>query len=269
MRLTVEKNWSAMWLYTVPAAFLLTLVVIAGSTVNDTSPLKSVVMIVALGAGSFGAFKVAARADVALVFLIMLVWGNISQVLGRFHGIPGIFHLALIAILVATYVMLGWGLNIVVGLAGLLDLGYVAFYAVGAYSYALLATHYDLSFWICLPFAGVMAASAGIILGFPVLRLRGDYLAIVTLGILVFWGTPLFWALTEGFLPTAHVAFLDEIFKSNSAILNALLTVLNERQFHQGTQVFGKGRKMLLISHTEHGIPCNQLTFFHQHKHGP
>ena len=87
-----------------------------------------------------------------------------------------------IAILVATYVMLGWGLNIVVGLAGLLDLGYVAFYAVGAYSYALLATHYDLSFWICLPFAGVMAASAGIILGFPVLRLRGDYLAIVTLG---------------------------------------------------------------------------------------
>ena len=87
-----------------------------------------------------------------------------------------------IAILVVTYVMLGWGLNIVVGLAGLLDLGYVAFYAVGAYSYALLATHYDLSFWICLPFAGLMAATAGIILGFPVLRLRGDYLAIVTLG---------------------------------------------------------------------------------------
>ena len=87
-----------------------------------------------------------------------------------------------IAILVVTYIMLGWGLNIVVGLAGLLDLGYVAFYAVGAYSYALLAQHYDLGFWVCLPFAGVMAASAGIILGFPVLRLRGDYLAIVTLG---------------------------------------------------------------------------------------
>ncbi len=87
-----------------------------------------------------------------------------------------------IAILILTYVMLGWGLNIVVGLAGLLDLGYVAFYAVGAYSYALLATHYGLSFWICLPFAGIMAAFAGILLGFPVLRLRGDYLAIVTLG---------------------------------------------------------------------------------------
>ncbi len=87
-----------------------------------------------------------------------------------------------IAILVLTYVMLGWGLNIVVGLAGLLDLGYVAFYAVGAYSYALLALHFDLGFWTCLPFAGIMAAFAGILLGFPVLRLRGDYLAIVTLG---------------------------------------------------------------------------------------
>jgi branched-chain amino acid transport system permease protein len=83
---------------------------------------------------------------------------------------------------VLIYVMLGWGLNIVVGLAGLLDLGYVAFYAVGAYSYALLATHFGWSFWACLPLAGVFAAAAGVILGFPVLRLRGDYLAIVTLG---------------------------------------------------------------------------------------
>ena len=77
--------------------------------------------------------------------------------------------------------MLGWGLNIVVGLAGLLDLGYVAFYAVGAYSYALLSTTFGLSFWICLPLAGILAAMWGVILGFPVLRLRGDYLAIVTL----------------------------------------------------------------------------------------
>ncbi len=82
---------------------------------------------------------------------------------------------------IMIYVMLGWGLNIVVGLAGLLDLGYVAFYAVGAYSYALLSTTFGLSFWICLPLAGVLAAMWGIILGFPVLRLRGDYLAIVTL----------------------------------------------------------------------------------------
>ena len=83
--------------------------------------------------------------------------------------------------LILTYVMLGWGLNIVVGLAGLLDLGYVAFYAVGAYSYALIATHFGLSFWICLPVAGILAALWGVLLGFPVLRLRGDYLAIVTL----------------------------------------------------------------------------------------
>ncbi len=85
------------------------------------------------------------------------------------------------AILVLTYVMLGWGLNIVVGLAGLLDLGYVAFYAVGAYSYGLLSTSFGLSFWICLPLAGILAAFWGVLLGFPVLRLRGDYLAIVTL----------------------------------------------------------------------------------------
>jgi branched-chain amino acid transport system permease protein len=87
-----------------------------------------------------------------------------------------------LAILIMTYIMLGWGLNIVVGLAGLLDLGYVAFYAVGAYSFALLATHYEfIGFWIALPLAGFLAALWGIILGFPVLRLRGDYLAIVTL----------------------------------------------------------------------------------------
>ena len=82
---------------------------------------------------------------------------------------------------ILIYIMLGWGLNIVVGLAGLLDLGYVAFYAVGAYSYALLAKTFGLSFWMLLPLAGILASFWGIILGFPVLRLRGDYLAIVTL----------------------------------------------------------------------------------------
>ncbi|HZQ12500.1 MAG TPA: high-affinity branched-chain amino acid ABC transporter permease LivM [Pseudolabrys sp.] len=82
---------------------------------------------------------------------------------------------------ILIYVMLGWGLNIVVGLAGLLDLGYVAFYAVGAYSYALLAQNFGFSFIILLPLAGILASFWGILLGFPVLRLRGDYLAIVTL----------------------------------------------------------------------------------------
>ena len=87
-----------------------------------------------------------------------------------------------LATTVLIYVMLGWGLNIVVGLAGLLDLGYVAFYAIGAYSFALLASSFGMGFWECLPIAGALAAIAGVILGFPVLRLRGDYLAIVTLG---------------------------------------------------------------------------------------
>ncbi len=91
---------------------------------------------------------------------------------------------------ILIYVMLAWGLNIVVGLAGLLDLGYVAFYAVGAYTYAIIATYVipatvpalgPWAFWICLPIAGMLAALWGVILGFPVLRLRGDYLAIVTL----------------------------------------------------------------------------------------
>jgi branched-chain amino acid transport system permease protein len=87
------------------------------------------------------------------------------------------------ATLVLIYVMLGWGLNIVVGLAGLLDLGFVAFYAVGAYSYALLSQTFGLSFWVCLPLAGLFAAGFGLVLGFPVLRLRGDYIAIVTMGL--------------------------------------------------------------------------------------
>ncbi len=87
-----------------------------------------------------------------------------------------------ISTLALIYIILGLGLNIVVGYAGLLVLGYAAFYAVGAYTYALLSQFYGWSFWICLPLAGGFAALAGLLLGMPVLRLRGDYLAIVTLG---------------------------------------------------------------------------------------
>ncbi|WP_430739364.1 high-affinity branched-chain amino acid ABC transporter permease LivM [Vandammella animalimorsus] len=87
-----------------------------------------------------------------------------------------------IATLVLIYVMLGLGLNIVVGFAGLLDLGFVGFYAVGAYTYALLFHWAGWSFWQALPLSGAAAALFGYLLGFPVLRLRGDYLAIVTLG---------------------------------------------------------------------------------------
>jgi branched-chain amino acid transport system permease protein len=114
------------------------------------------------------ASRFAGPALLAFALLVPVLWYHNRYVLD-------------LGILVLTYVMLGWGLNVVVGLAGLLDLGYVAFYAVGAYSYALLAEHFGLSFWICLPLAGILAAFWGILLGFPVLRLRGDYLAIVTL----------------------------------------------------------------------------------------
>ena len=106
-----------------------------------------------------------------LLFIAALIWPFTAS-----RGAVDVMTLALI------YVMLGLGLNIVVGFAGLLVLGYAAFYAVGAYTYALLAQHYGLSFWLSLPVAGALAALVGFLLGLPVLRLRGDYLAIVTLG---------------------------------------------------------------------------------------
>jgi branched-chain amino acid transport system permease protein len=126
----------------------------------------------ALRANAVRVFTVAAMALlVAYPFLV----------LGYFGKGGAIKWIDNFAIQILIYMMLGWGLNIVVGLAGLLDLGYVAFYAIGAYAFALLSSHFDLGFWACLPLAGILAAFWGILLGFPVLRLRGDYLAIVTL----------------------------------------------------------------------------------------
>lgn len=87
-----------------------------------------------------------------------------------------------VAINVLLYICLGLGLNVVVGLAGMLDLGYIAFYGVGAYTYALFNTVYGLAFWVCLPLSALSACLAGCIVGYPTLRMRGDYLAIVTLG---------------------------------------------------------------------------------------
>lgn len=97
---------------------------------------------------------------------------------------PQVFNLYQTNIMISCllYIVLGLGLNIVVGLAGLLDLGFVAFYAVGAYAYALCNMHWDIGFWYMLPVGAALGAVCGVILGFPVLRLRGDYLAIVTLG---------------------------------------------------------------------------------------
>ncbi|MCZ7928455.1 MULTISPECIES: high-affinity branched-chain amino acid ABC transporter permease LivM [Agrobacterium] len=114
-----------------------------------------------------------------LALVLLLLYPVIAVQLFGFQG--SLKFVDNFGIQILIYVMLAWGLNIVVGLAGLLDLGYVAFYAVGAYSYALLSSQFGLSFWVLLPVAGILAGFWGIILGFPVLRLRGDYLAIVTL----------------------------------------------------------------------------------------
>ncbi|MBN0986520.1 high-affinity branched-chain amino acid ABC transporter permease LivM [Amphritea pacifica] len=108
---------------------------------------------------------------IAAIIVVMMIW--------PFMVSRGSVDLATLTLI---YIMLGLGLNIVVGLAGLLDLGFVAFYAVGAYTYALLSQYFGMSFWACLPISAGLAATFGFLLGFPVLRLRGDYLAIVTLG---------------------------------------------------------------------------------------
>lgn len=119
------------------------------------------------------------------------VWDSpvVTRTLGAallvvFMGIPWLVSTYQTNILISffLYVMLGIGLNIVVGVAGLLFLGYAAFYAIGAYAYALLNHYFGWGFWTVLPMGGVLAAVAGVLLAFPVLRLRGDYLAIVTLG---------------------------------------------------------------------------------------
>ena len=109
-----------------------------------------------------------------VVLALLIVAAFLVPVFGS-RGAVNVATLALI------YVMLGLSLNIVVGYAGLLDLGHVAFYAVGAYCYAILAQH-GVGFWTTLPLAALLTGTLGLLLGFPVLRLRGDYLAIVTLG---------------------------------------------------------------------------------------
>ncbi|MEA3362002.1 MAG: branched-chain amino acid ABC transporter permease [Thermodesulfobacteriota bacterium] len=111
---------------------------------------------------------------------------------------PQVFDIYQTTIMISAliYVVLGLGLNINVGLAGMLDLGYVAFFGIGAYTFAILNHHFDVGFWMMLPVGGMVGCLFGVILGFPILRLRGDYLAIVTLGfgmilkvVLENWGT--------------------------------------------------------------------------------
>ena len=120
-----------------------------------------------------------------------LVWAGVALVALALAAVPLVLAATVgqawvrVVNLALLYVMLALGLNIVVGFAGLLDLGYIAFYAVGAYLYALLASpHFGLHlpFWITLPLGFLVAAFFGVLLGAPTLKLRGDYLAIVTLG---------------------------------------------------------------------------------------
>ncbi len=132
-----------------------------------------------------------------------------------------------------TFIILGLGLNIVVGLAGLLDLGYVAFYAVGAYAYGLLNYHFGVSFWVALPIGAALGALFGIILGFPVLRLRGDYLAIVTLAfgeiirlIMQNWNEFSFGPSGIANIPRPSVPGIEMSFETNTIFIYFLMIVL-------------------------------------------
>ncbi|QJB58469.1 DUF3382 domain-containing protein [Pseudodesulfovibrio sp. zrk46] len=124
----------------------------------------------------------------AIKYTLLVIIGVVAAIAPLKFNIMGdkfqLFNLYQTNIMISCllYIVLGLGLNIVVGLAGLLDLGFVAFYAVGAYAYALCNMHWDIGFWYMLPVGAALGAICGVILGFPVLRLRGDYLAIVTLG---------------------------------------------------------------------------------------
>ncbi|WP_420908385.1 high-affinity branched-chain amino acid ABC transporter permease LivM [Aureimonas altamirensis] len=184
--LVLSYRWD-MWLIGIGLAFAIRFI-LSLTLFQAEKPLKE-----RLGGGKAlsGVGSRFGKVMAAVLFLLALTF---PFVIG--YVLPGRERYMIdLAILIVTYVMLGWGLNIVVGLAGLLDLGYVAFYAVGAYSFALLAINFDLGFWVCLPMAGLFAALWGVMLGFPVLRLRGDYLAIVTLAfgeiirvVLLNWG---------------------------------------------------------------------------------
>src|SRR5690349_14005450 len=169
-RLTLQGRWS--WLFIAAGIVFVGRFLLA---LFDIRPRRKPATDAALPASAYRAARFIGPAGLALLFVFPLA---VLVMLGPQGSLKWIDNYG---IQILIYVMLGWGLNIVVGLAGLLDLGYVAFYAVGAYSYALLSTTFGLSFWICLPLAGILAAFWGMILGFPVLRLRGDYLAIVTL----------------------------------------------------------------------------------------
>ncbi len=166
--LTLHRTLT-VWLYILAGSLICVLVYIT----KQSRILKGVTDPLVQGAGKISDISKALPTSVwmVLLFIFLLVYPLVN---GR-YAID-------VAISVLLYVCLGMGLNIVVGLAGMLDLGYIAFYGVGAYTYALLNVAYGLSFWLCLPLAGCFACIAGCLVGYPTLNMRGDYLAIVTMG---------------------------------------------------------------------------------------
>jgi branched-chain amino acid transport system permease protein len=176
---TVVQQWGTVvvylvWLFAnsglqVPGAIAVFILVVAGSYWNHTR--------LAAAAGKPAVQRpVWLRWTITIGGLVLMLF--LPQILGLFFSD--------ILVNVGLYILMALGLNIVVGYAGLLDLGYVAFFAIGAYTMGILTSpeiaHIGLSYWAALPIALFAAVAAGVILGLPVLRLRGDYLAIVTLG---------------------------------------------------------------------------------------
>lgn len=166
--LSFEKTL-AVWLHIVVGSFICLVLWVmnkSGHLSVVTGPAR-----VAWTGGKKAAAKVPFRIWLLIAFVLAVVFPLVT---GRYQQD--------VAINVLIYVCLGLGLNVVVGLAGMLDLGYIAFYGVGAYTYALFNIHFGVPFWLCLPIAGGVALLAASFVGYPTLRMRGDYLAIVTLG---------------------------------------------------------------------------------------
>lgn len=158
-----------VWFYVLAVSFVIMVIYILqkkGMLKVVSTPVSSMA-----GALSDGAGKIPGKVWIGLI----IAGATVFPLFADRYGTD-------VAINVLVYICLGLGLNIVIGLAGMLDLGYIAFYGVGAYTYALLSVHFNFSFWLTLPIAATTACIAGCIIGYPTLRMRGDYLAIVTLG---------------------------------------------------------------------------------------
>ncbi|SLM29839.1 leucine/isoleucine/valine transporter subunit; membrane component of ABC superfamily [Desulfamplus magnetovallimortis] len=166
--ITFQKTVS-VWLYILAGTFVCLILYV----INTSGNLKPVTTPVAGAARKIGSM---------IEVMPSWIWISALLICAFIYPLVTGRYATDVAITVLFYICLGLGLNVVVGLAGMLDLGYIAFYGVGAYTYALLNVNFGLGFWVCLPVSGFLACIAGCIVGYPTLRMRGDYLAIVTLG---------------------------------------------------------------------------------------